>query len=260
MYWLYFLKNIKIKLTYRFNVVFGLLATLSALITKIVVWDALYAGKEVVGGVSLGETIFYALASTVVTAVMGSNVGTILGENIQTGIISIDFARPIKLKKWYAVQDMSGIVYELINAVLLAGITFLALGGIDIKIQMMNLFPFLSTFVLGFILNYQINWLLGLTSFWLQTSWHIKWITGALIKTFSGTVLPLWFYPEWMLTISRFLPYRYIFYDPLSILLGKNTEGIFWILGIQSAWIIALFILEKRVWKAAQNKVIVQGG
>ena len=211
MYLLYFIKNFKVQITYRFNVIVSLLAAFSIFLIKIIVWEALYVGKEVISGITLDETILYAIVSSILSALMSTRLGDTLGENIYQGRISIDFIRPVKFKKFYITQDLSYIAHELFNSIILAVGMLMFYDNLKVDITLLSFSKFLLTSILAVILNYQFTWLLGLTSFWLQTAWHIRWITSALIKTFSGTVVPLWFYPEWMLNISSILPYRYIF-------------------------------------------------
>lgn len=260
MYFKYFTKNLKVQFTYRFNVVFKLLATLCTFFAKVMVWQALFIGQNMISGVSLDETIFYAIASTIITALMSTKIGDTLGNQIYKGMISVDFIRPIRFKKFYVSQDLSYIAHETINAAVLAIILFLFYRQIEVSISIFNFGKFIITLGLAFILNYQLNWLFGLTSFWLQAAWHIRWITSALIKTFSGTVVPLWFYPGWMTSISKILPYRYIYFDPIAVLLGNGTQSFTAICITQSIWIIGISIIGRIVWKKAQQKVIAQGG
>lgn len=260
MYLMYFLKNLKVQFTYRFNVIFSLVTTFCIFLSKVVVWKALYTGKEAVAGVTLDETILYAICSTIISALMSSKLGDTVGDNIYRGTVSVDFIRPVKFKKFYLVQDFAYIVHELVNALILAMVMLLFYGSFDVNITIVSSLKFLVSVGLAIILNYQLTWLLGLTSFWLQTAWHIRWITSALIKTFSGTVVPLWFYPEWMMNISKLLPYRYMYFDPIAILLGNNAQSFEVICGIQCAWIIGISVIAAYVWKKAEQKVVAQGG
>lgn len=260
MYFTLFLKNLKVRFIYRFDVLLGMISSFCFFIIRIIVWKALYMGKETISGVSLEECILYAMASSIITALMASRVGETIGNNVYQGIISIDFIRPIGIKKFYLAQDLSNVIYNSINALILAIIISFFYSGVTSGIIMINLIKFVISLILAIVLNYQLVWLLGLTSFWFQTGWHIRWVTNALIKTFSGTVLPLWFYPEWMLAMSKVLPYRYIYYDPIAFLMGNNTESFARVCLIQCIWIIGISIIECFVWKRAKNKLIVQGG
>lgn len=260
MYITYFLKNLKVRFTYRFDVIFGMAASFCIFFTKIIVWKALYMGQDSISGVSLDETILYAIVSSIVSALMATQIGNTIGNSVYRGMISIDFIRPVGIKKFYLAQDLSDVAYGTLNALLLAVIMLIFYNNIGGDITIMSMFQFVISLGLAVILNYQLAWLLGLTSFWLQTAWHIRWITSALIKTFSGTVLPLWFYPEWMLSVSKVLPYRYIYYDPIAILLGNSNESFYEVCLIQGVWIIGISIIAHVIWKKAQNKVVVQGG
>ena len=260
MYWMYFLKNLKVQFTYRFNVIFSLVATLCIFFTKVIVWQALYMGKSTVAGVTLDETIIYAVMSTIVAALMSTRIGETLGNNVYRGMVSVDFIRPVQFRRFYVAQDLAYIVHETINAGVLALIVVITYGQLNSAITLLSVGKFGVCLGMAVLLNYQLSWLLGLTSFWLQTAWHISWITKALIKTFSGTVVPLWFYPQWMLAVSQFLPYRYIYFDPIAILLNNNTLSFTEIFLMQTAWLIGISVAAHYIWQRAQRKVVVQGG
>ena len=119
---------------------------------------------------------------------MSTRLGDTLGENIYRGMVSIDFVRPVRFKKFYLAQDFAYVVHGLVNAMILAVVMTLFYGRLEVNITLLSSLRFCISVALALILNYQLTWLLGLTGFWLQTAWHIRWITSALIKTFSGTV------------------------------------------------------------------------
>lgn len=260
MYWMYFFKNLKVQFTYRFNVIFSLIGTLCIFFTKVIVWQALYMGKDTVAGVTLDETIIYAIVSTIVSALMYTKIGRTLGNNIYRGMVSIDFIRPVRFRRFYIAQDLAYIIHETINAAILALIVALTYRHLSVDITWLSLGKFMICLGMAIALNYQLEWLLGLTSFWFQVSWHIGWITKGLTTAFSGTVVPLWFYPEWMLSVSKFLPYRYIYFDPIATLLNNNTLTFREVFLMQCAWLIGLSVIIHYVWKRAERKVIVQGG
>jgi ABC-2 type transport system permease protein len=75
----------------------------------------------------------------------------------------------------------------------------------------------------------------------------------------GGTILPLSMLPDPINLISWFLPYRYVFYDSISFIIG-NTDQIYTTLGIQLVWIILLYFLFKLLWKTGLRKFDAVGG
>mgnify|MGYP001081547821 CR=1 FL=1 len=61
--------------------------------------------------------------------------------------------------------------------------------------------------------------------------------------------------------ITEFLPFRYFTYEPLAIYLGKTpVSEIPRVLLIQAFWLVALYAVERILWRRACKKVLVQGG
>jgi ABC-2 type transport system permease protein len=74
-------------------------------------------------------------------------------------------------------------------------------------------------------------------------------------------MLPLWFYPDWLLAICNVLPFMYAIFGPMEIYLGRvNVADSGFIIAMQLLWIVLLFGLERLVWARAQYKLVVQGG
>ena len=71
----------------------------------------------------------------------------------------------------------------------------------------------------------------------------------------------MWFFPNSLVVISDFLPFKYIYFVPTSIFLSKSdpTASVLLILQ-QFLWIIGLTLVEKFVWRKAVRKLVVQGG
>jgi ABC-2 type transport system permease protein len=83
----------------------------------------------------------------------------------------------------------------------------------------------------------------------------------AAMLVFSGSMIPLWFFPQWLFNIAKFLPFQAIFHTPLSMLIGKlegraALEALF----IQIAWLLIFLSISYIVWKKAKKRVVVNGG
>ena len=77
----------------------------------------------------------------------------------------------------------------------------------------------------------------------------------------SGVYAPLWFFPDWFITLSGFLPFQATLSVPLSIYIGRiplsDAGGQ---LAIQAGWAVALTLFTRFLWRRAARRVISQGG
>jgi ABC-2 type transport system permease protein len=109
--------------------------------------------------------------------------------------------------------------------------------------------------------NFLISTLVGLVAFWTLELFGFNVIVRFLSEFLSGGLVPLWFLPPWARWIAELLPFQSLAHLPLSIYVGKiEGAAISVALLKQAAWIAVLSALAWLIWKAAERKIIVQGG
>jgi ABC-2 type transport system permease protein len=77
----------------------------------------------------------------------------------------------------------------------------------------------------------------------------------------SGVYAPLWFFPDWFITMSRFLPFQATLSVPLSIYVGRvplSDAGAQ--LALQAVWVASLALFTRFLWRRAARRVVAQGG
>lgn len=70
------------------------------------------------------------------------------------------------------------------------------------------LFGFLCSLVFSIIVSFFLNFILGLLSMITMNIRNINWGYNALLRFFSGQMVPLWIFPSALGVISDFLPFR----------------------------------------------------
>jgi ABC-2 type transport system permease protein len=115
------------------------------------------------------------------------------------------------------------------------------------------------------VLSYAILWLLsaivGLVAFWAMELGNMGMVKDSIVRILSGSIIPLWFFPSSIQTISKFLPFQYTYQTPLAIYIGEiRTVDALKAMGIQFVWIAALYVLLYVVWNKAKKKTLIQGG
>jgi ABC-2 type transport system permease protein len=77
----------------------------------------------------------------------------------------------------------------------------------------------------------------------------------------SGGLFPLDVFGEGLMALFRFMPFQYIIYFPLSIVVGNATanEIVFGVL-VQVIWLVLLYGISKIVWRAGMKRYIAAGG
>jgi len=105
----------------------------------------------------------------------------------------------------------------------------------------------------GFILQSFAFWILD-----VRGPNQIGWI---LAQFFAGTYIPLVFFPAWLETAARVLPFASMMQFPIEVFLGKhsgaNLAGVFM---LQIFWLAALVAVGRVLLARATQKLVIQGG
>jgi ABC-2 type transport system permease protein len=124
-----------------------------------------------------------------------------------------------------------------------------------------NLILFLVMVVNTLVIMFLIVFNLGLLSFWYMAMWQVDIFFGSLMELFSGRFLPLWFFPQILVSISAFMPFRLMYYVPISIYLGMLDISDCWLAILQQLmWIVILLGITALMWRSAIKKLVIQGG
>ncbi|MDP4160867.1 MAG: ABC-2 family transporter protein, partial [Bacillota bacterium] len=120
---------------------------------------------------------------------------------------------------------------------------------------------FILSATLGYFIRYCIELTFGLFTFWLVETGGVEYIFYFSICLFSGSVVPLWFFPDWLEHVARYLPFQGIYFVPNSIFVGQlNGRDLLMALFTQIVWLAVCFAILRFVWAKASMKIVIQGG
>jgi len=227
---------------------------------RFALWMALFATGNA-GDTTLTETMTYFVVLDVLMVWTTSSFSGRIGGDIRSGDIAIALTRPrtyhFQLMAWLhsgaAIQTFTHSLPILIVAIIFIGILP------PVSVGFFGVFVLAA--VLGGLIYIFVDLIISYTAFWLTDFWYIDWYKRALFMLFGGTVLPLWFYPQWLRAVSGVLPFQFALFAPLEVYLGRiYGTALLQTLGMQVVWIVILFAIERLVWRRVQHKLVVQGG
>ena len=191
------------------------------------VWRALYAANPNVSGVPLPQMISYAVLGVALEAILHPRNGPqiYIMEQVRKGTIEMDIMKPIDFQFYMFAKNMGSIAVRFLFLVLPSLIVAFFLFSLKLP-DLSALFGFLCSLVFSIIVSFFLNFILGLLSMITMNIRNINWGYNALLRFFSGQMVPLWIFPSALGVISDFLPFRCIYAIPMSIYIG-NYAGIF---------------------------------
>lgn len=246
--------------TYRANTVLYLLGIVLQLFVQVSLWT--YLSKEnAAGDITYNDMLLYVVFSMVTAAFTNSDTCDNLGGKVYDGSITIDIIRPISVKGYMLGQFWGQILYRISFCILPVLLTSILLLGIRFQFSILRILLFIVSMVLAAFLMFYLNYILGLTAFWLQKIWFMSFYVNGCMNLFGGSSIPIWFYPDWLKDLSLFLPFRYMVFEPINICIQYNDwRDWIRIILIQMAWLVLLFCLERLLWKKAERRIFVNGG
>ncbi len=252
--------SIKSMLAYRANFFGGLGQSFLSLVAMWFVWNAIFssAGTAEIRGVTLASMITYMFISILMRTFSHGNVEWDMQEDARTGRITRHLTLPTAYPLFRFFVTFGEAVYNFLTRAvpLMIGALFF------LKIAPPASPLFFASIVLSYLITFSISFLTGLWVFWSGGSiWGLRFSVRIIGDMVSGAFIPLFLFPDFFAKIFQLLPFAASFHIPLSIYLGKiSGMEIFFALGEQLFWALALSALAGYIWLAAKKKIYSQGG
>lgn len=262
MKYFYIIKTQIIKsMTYEFNVYGNIIMQTIIMITSGYFWKALYKDQSVVGGVDAESMLTYIIISSTLSVFLITNVERRIEQSVQKGTVATDMIKPVNLFLMYFAEDIGSVIALIFQNM----IPILLIGSLLIRVPVMADIRLLPLFIVSVFLSFLINWLLaalfGMIAFKAVDITALIQVKKHLLRLLSGSIIPIWFFPEGVEKVLNALPFVYIYQLPLGIYIGRGTQSEH-IAGIkiQFLWLVLLSVLFYFVQNKATRKVMVQGG
>lgn len=224
------------------------------------IWMAVYSEKTMIFGVDKYQIITYIILSRIIymQVIWGVNLS---GGIVSSGQIAVELLKPIDLQLYSYMARLGDFVsYGIINSIPVLIISFLIFG-ISFPTTLSNGLLFVISLFMATTISFFVDFIVKLITFYIINAWGLMVLRDAIISFFSGAMVPLYFFPQWLKNITNMLPFKDMIYTPISIYLGLNSgsQAINAIL-FQIIWIVILFIISRVFYKAAVKKVVIMGG
>lgn len=251
-------------LAYRTSLFLWFILDLLYIVIAFFTWRAVYAnsGQTVLEGFSFGSMVAYILFRGLVSGTVFMTISDKMVDDFKDGSIAMAVIKPIDYRIQMLFYSMGHnsvflMMFTLPYIIILFVVSFLLPLGITVSL-MTTLYFVLSLF-LSFLLNFLIAFIFGIFVYYTFNGFGIWQLKDAITMLFSGAIIPLNFYPDWLYKITQLLPFSSIIYAPISIILNLNTnynQVIFY----QLMWIVILFFVMIVFWKKTQSRMLIQGG
>lgn len=184
-----------------------------------------------------------------------------LGQRIHSGEVAVDLLRPVDLLALLYAQKLGRSSYLL----LARGIPPLVVGALVTGIALP---PNPWSYALGVIalalaitVAFLADAIINLCAFWLLETRGLSTVYTAVMNLLSGFLVPITWFPDWLLAIARATPFPAMVQTPIDILSGRvaPAPGL-GLVGMQVLWVAVLGALAWLLLRAGVRALEVQGG
>jgi ABC-2 type transport system permease protein len=222
---------------------------------------ALYESRDDIGGYDPSDAVTYVwLVQALLMTVFIFNWYEV-SHRIRDGDIATDLSRPLDPLRYWLAFDLGRALYHLV----FRGIPPFVIGMLVFDVRLPDevaTWPVLAVSIaLAVVVSFAFRFLYNLATFWLLDYRGVSRIAVTISALFSGFILPLPYFPDWLEAVARVLPFAAMVQVPVDVFLEKTsaaeTAGL---LLLQVVWAAILLGLAQLVLRTAIRRVVVHGG
>lgn len=196
------------------------------------------------------DMLIYFVLSLLITQVTFSELHRSVQGNYRKGVTLHIATKPVNKYLYY----LPGCFADFVGNLIMKGfpLIFFAVFILKIEFSINQLIFIMIELLIIFILNSKIHYILGLITLDQFKGVIIENIYNIIYSLASGMLLPIYFYPEIIVKVFDYMPFKLLLYRPLIVLINEfNSETIIELLVLQFIWIpilmVAIFIIERIV-------------
>jgi len=235
------------RLVYRGNFFISTLFRFLPIITSVVLWAAVFegSGKDTIGQYTYSSIVGYYVLVMIARAFSSMpGLSRTVALDIRDGLLNRFLLKPVDYIVWnLAMRVAHKLVYFL-----MAFLPFALIIGL---LRAYGYFPgwpgtavflaFLASLIMGFLIGYLLNVLIGLFAFWMLEVTSFLFLMTMFEYFFSGHMIPLDLLPPVLVRLCYALPFQYEAYVPVAMFVGRiRLEQIPAQLLTQAAWVLLL--------------------
>lgn len=248
-------------LAYRINYYSGILIYTLNIGVYYFTWQAIYGGQGTLAGFTADQMTTYIAVSWMARAFYFNNLDREIANEIRDGSVAIQFIRPYNYVIVKVMQGFGEGAFRLLlfmtPGLIMACILFPVQLPTDPKLWLI----FAWMLFMSFLINTQLNIITGLSAFFMENNEGMMRMKRVIVDLFSGVIVPISFFPGWLITLNEWLPFQAITYLPSSVFTGRiSSADIPGVLLIQVVWLLILIVPILLLWRSARQRLFVQGG
>ncbi len=226
---------------------------------KYSLWTAIFSmpGVAKIQGYDRSGMLDYQIWSLIVAFLVQGYNSMNLSEDIRLGRISAFLVYPFGFWSFQTASFLAFQGIQLITALVTLGL--MVLGGFLSHWEGPHLLSGLLFCGVASLFWYQVSYLIGLVTLWLEETWVLRVMFAMVAQFLSGAFLPLEMFPEPLVHALRWTPFPYLTYAPVKVFMGQFADSMVFALAILGLWIGILALVTQVVWRRGMRLYTAAG-
>jgi ABC-2 type transport system permease protein len=262
-YWAILSARFRMLLQYRAAALAGLGTQLFWGLIRIMIFGAFYESSTRGGTVPMSwpEVLSYIWLGQAMLMLLPMWADGDVRDMVRNGTVAYELVKPLDLYTlWFSRSIANRAAPTLLRAIPMMAIAGLFLGLQRPATPLAGAACMAST-LSALLLSCAISTFVQITTLWTVSGRGITDLIGPCIWIFSGIMLPLPLFPNWMQTLIGLLPFRGLMDIPFRIYTGHipvtDCAGA---IGTQLVWTAILIFAGRLLLSAGTRKLVIQGG
>lgn len=228
----------------------------------VAVWYAIvYSNSDILDSSILNNSIKYMIIVSSFNIIFSALPEGVITAEIKDGNIARQLLYPVNylISKFYcAIGKICG---NIISGSLPNFIFLTFIFNVEYNVGIATVSLFLVAIFIAITIGFLINCIIDLSAFWLYETFYFKYIRFSVISFFSGSLVPIWFYPEWLLKVIDLLPFKFMYYNPIAFFVGEiDTNQFLLQMCMAVLWIGLLSLICWIMWTKGIKRLTILGG
>lgn len=210
-------------------------------------------------GLTLAQVMWIVFFVNVFASERKKGVSQLLNEEIFSGQIAYQLNRPYSYILFHLAQFLGDKIPSVLGTGTLCGFALYYFVGIP-SISSASVLIGISMLLIGLVINFFMQFCIGLCAFWIGNVDPIRWIYKQLVSLAGGAVIPIAFFPQLIKKFMLYLPFSHMAYGASRIIVDFEHCDVFFYLCMELVWLLIIIVGARALFKRGIKNVVVGGG
>ena len=249
--------SFKANFTYRSSAFLGLIGAVISVLVQLAIWAYIFRNDLN----QMKYMMAYLVLSQFLIQLFYNSITGEVANKISSGAFTTDLIKPVNLiLVYWGPATGTTLANMLIRGLPLLVILSPLLVNV-VHVDLVKAIIFLCICFVAYLIASSIYILTGFLAFITTEAGWFPRILADTVSFFSGAIIPLAFFPDWLAFITKLLPFHLMISFPIRFLLEDlPPHEIVLNLALLAGWLVFFVCLTQFTYQRAVWRCVVQGG